>query len=310
MAERFWPGVGRTLGVLNVNTELACGPLILLFLGALVGPDRGWRRSDAAHFAPLVVGMIGWASLWTARGLGVAELTGAQFRTILGLFMGFKAVFFFTYWALGYRTLDRGLRELRGFAEGRRTVELDWLRRWLIGLAALVALIYASAFTSLVGRRLFLPSDQLASLIVTGMIYALGLLVFLRPWVLSARPRPQAVARHAADVARLRAHLESEAPYLEPDLTLGDLASALDTTENRLSATINEGLGTGFQPLVNEYRLRRFEELAGNPSLRRLTVLDLAFESGFNSKATFYRVFREAHGTTPSAFLKRLRADS
>jgi len=308
MAERLGAPFGRMLGVLNVNTELAFGPLLVLFFGALVGPERAWRRVDALHFAPLALGTSGWIAYWTASRAGAVELSGEHFRIVLGAFMAFKVAYFFVYWGLTWRTLDRGLRELRGFADGRRVVELDWLRRWLLALAGLVVLIYLSAFTSLTGHRLLLPSDQLASLIVTVAIYALGLLVFQRPWILSVRPRPQAVERHAADVARLRAYLDSEAPYLDSALTLAGLATALDMTENRLSATINEGLGTGFQPLVNGYRLRRFEELAEDPALRHLAVLDLAFEAGFNSKATFYRVFREAHGTTPSAFLKRLRS--
>ena len=69
---------------------------------------------------------------------------------------------------------------------------------------------------------------------------------------------------------------------------------------------INEGLGTTFYDLVSRYRLAHFERLAGDEALRDRTVLDLAFESGFNSKASFYRVFRRVHDTTPSAYRKGL----
>ena len=85
-----------------------------------------------------------------------------------------------------------------------------------------------------------------------------------------------------------------------------DLAGTLGWSENRLSAVIGEGLGTTFYALLNRYRLGEFERLARDPELRHRSVLELAYEAGFNSKASFYRVFRESHGTTPTAFRKAI----
>jgi AraC-like DNA-binding protein len=70
----------------------------------------------------------------------------------------------------------------------------------------------------------------------------------------------------------------------------------------RPRAVLNEGLSTTFYALLSRHRLAEFERLARDPALRKRTVLELALQAGFNSKASFYRVFRQAHGTTPSAY--------
>ena len=100
------------------------------------------------------------------------------------------------------------------------------------------------------------------------------------------------------------------AAKLESELGLADLAAALGSTENRLSSVINEGLDTSFYGLLNHYRLAEFERLARDPASRDRSVLDLAFDAGFNSKASFYRAFREAHSTTPSAYRNDLQTSA
>ena len=63
---------------------------------------------------------------------------------------------------------------------------------------------------------------------------------------------------------------------------------------------------TSFYDLVARYRLNEFERLARDAGNRGRSVLELAYDAGFNSKASFYRLFRRVHGTTPTAFLKEI----
>ena len=179
---------------------------------------------------------------------------------------------------------------------------LSWFKRWILVLGAMAGSIYLTYYAEIWGVRLPFEPDPFASLLLTAIIYLASLMVLLRPWVLSLKPRPVGVGRWAGEAARLTSYLERERPWLEPELGLNELAEALGSTEKRLSAVINDGLDTTFYGLLNRNRLAEFECLAHDPALRDRTVLDLAFEAGFNSKASFYRTFREAHNTTPSAY--------
>lgn len=99
--------------------------------------------------------------------------------------------------------------------------------------------------------------------------------------------------------------MEQEAPYLDPDLSLRSLADQLAMHPNQLSWLLNECLGKNFNQFVNNYRIEAFKRLALDPANAHLTVLGLAYESGFNSKTVFNTYFKKETGLTPKQFLKR-----
>ncbi|WP_421790340.1 helix-turn-helix domain-containing protein [Hyphobacterium sp.] len=100
-----------------------------------------------------------------------------------------------------------------------------------------------------------------------------------------------------ADILRQR--IRDENWHLEPRLSAPDLARRIGTNESYLSRTVNQGAGVNFNRFVNEIRVE-----AVKSSLQEGTndVLAAALDSGFNSKATFNRVFKEIAGQTPAAF--------
>jgi AraC-like DNA-binding protein len=88
--------------------------------------------------------------------------------------------------------------------------------------------------------------------------------------------------------------------HLEPRLTLRDVASRVGTNETYVSRALNQGLGLNFNQMVNDARIDTAKRLMNEAPDRR--ILDIALAAGFNSKATFNRVFRDRCGTTPSAW--------
>lgn len=89
--------------------------------------------------------------------------------------------------------------------------------------------------------------------------------------------------------------------FLEPRLSVGDVAKRLGTNESYVSRAVNSGLGKSFNRYVNEMRVAYAKEQMREEGTQILTI---ALNSGFNSKATFNRVFREFEGVTPSQFRK------
>jgi AraC-like DNA-binding protein len=101
----------------------------------------------------------------------------------------------------------------------------------------------------------------------------------------------------------LTERLEKDRPWQDPELDLSQLAADMKWSENRLSQVINEDLGSSFYAVLAHYRLAEFERLAQDLDSKERSVLDLAMDAGFNSKASFYRAFRHRYGaTTPTAF--------
>lgn len=114
-------------------------------------------------------------------------------------------------------------------------------------------------------------------------------------------------AATAREYARkLQSAMESESAYLNPELTLRSLAAQIEIHPNQLSWLLNEHIGKNFSSYVNDFRVEHFKRLATDPSNSHISLIGLAFESGFNSKTVFNTYFKKVEGVTPGAFLKSL----
>jgi AraC-like DNA-binding protein len=104
--------------------------------------------------------------------------------------------------------------------------------------------------------------------------------------------------------------MDKERPYLNPELDLNRLAELLETNPKQVSYTINRSFSKNFYEYVNSYRIEAFKQSVTEPENKKLTLLGLAFECGFNSKSTFNDVFKKATGKTPSQYAKQLKNKS
>ena len=97
--------------------------------------------------------------------------------------------------------------------------------------------------------------------------------------------------------------MATEKPYLEPKLSLAQLADSLGVLPNHLSQIINQYEGKNFYDFVNSYRVDEFIALAKKDTNKNFNLLGLAFEAGFNSKSSFNNACRSRF-----AFCTRIRA--
>jgi AraC-like DNA-binding protein len=101
---------------------------------------------------------------------------------------------------------------------------------------------------------------------------------------------------------RLLAMIENEEPYLDEDITLASLAHALDIEPHQFTLFLNRYLNTNFHDFINAYRIEAAKKLLVNEPSEN--ILAVAFRTGFNSKASFNRVFKKIAGLTPSQYRK------
>ncbi|MGN7787911.1 helix-turn-helix domain-containing protein [Niabella sp. 22666] len=103
---------------------------------------------------------------------------------------------------------------------------------------------------------------------------------------------------------QLQEIMERDQLYKNPELTLDDLAGALQVSEAALSQVINSRFNQSFYDYINSLRVAAFIKQAADPGNKGYTLLSIAFDCGFNSKSSFNRNFRKFTGKSPSGYLK------
>ncbi len=106
------------------------------------------------------------------------------------------------------------------------------------------------------------------------------------------------------ETIRLKKYMEEEAPFLNPKLSLRELAHYIEIHPNQLSLILNSSFHKNFNSFINDYRISHFKKLLKKQSSANYSLIGLAYESGFNSKTVFNTYFKKVEGITPKEYLK------
>ncbi|HIG73575.1 MAG TPA: AraC family transcriptional regulator [Bacteroidetes bacterium] len=315
--------MGENLGIVfaPLPFTFALGPLLYAYVRARLGQGRpGW-----------VHGVLPIAQAVLILGVALApERTqqvymGEVFAPWWGMV---RTVIFVLSFAFYLALSWRAVRDARPLAFEWAAERNAWLRQVLriAAVALVVAVIFnliGPMFPRLPGQTFWGISwiSFIEVLVYSAILYV----VALGGWVqaglgpgTSRELRPETErkehynlepARADGHAAALAALVREEKPHLDPNLSLGSLASQLGVTDKVLSYLFNETLGTSYTEFVNGLRVDEAKARLADPANAPLTVLAVGLDAGFASKSTFNRVFKEATGETPSAFRQRAAAE-
>lgn len=118
--------------------------------------------------------------------------------------------------------------------------------------------------------------------------------------------KPQLLDEHTIKIytKKLFDFINKEQPYLNPNISLRGFALDLELHPNQLSWLINHELNKNFNEFINQYRVETFKRISKDPKNSHITLIGLAYDSGFNSKTVFNTSFKKETGMTPMQYLK------
>ncbi len=232
------------------------------------------------------------------------------------------------YWILGLRRLSRYRQWLYSSQSDTSLQEYAWLKNILVlsgilivALAVIVTIedMFSAGHYNFICLQLFYSYLAIISYYLSFKGY---MLYGAFPRVTVAGPAAVEV-EHDLTLTPLAAEmngeylvikekilysLETEQLYLNADLSLRDMAKHLGYPTAVVSAVINQGFQLNFRNLINKYRVEEVKRKLLNPP-RHLSLLGIALDCGFNSEASFYRIFRQETGLSPRGFLKTPKTD-
>lgn len=327
-----WPQLGH----LTDWMIFLVGPCLWMYVRRLTlhaTPSRmkwGWHALPAALCIGLLIPFYGLPSGEKRLVLSAELADGIEMNLPLAV----AAAQMLAYWAASLLLLARFTRELRENFSSLERRTFTWLRHmllitlamwllWLLGITlhwrwapwldtlAVPAGLYLLAFLGLRQPALFAGSVAFERVQEEPA---------LRPVKLAPEKPAEAPARYARSglndearsrlLARLQALMHTDKPWLENDLTLGQLAARIEASPHHLSQVLNQELGVSFFDFINARRVEEMQRCLRDPAYRSETIMALALASGFSSKAGFNAVFKQHAGMTPSAYRRQFDAVS
>jgi AraC-like DNA-binding protein len=111
-------------------------------------------------------------------------------------------------------------------------------------------------------------------------------------------------AEIALQIELVKKHVLENEPYLEPSLTIQELAKQVSIPVRDLSVLINHHMNQHFFDFVNEFRIQKAMQILKDASKSKHTILEILYEVGFNSKSSFNTAFKKHTNQTPTEFRK------
>lgn len=101
-------------------------------------------------------------------------------------------------------------------------------------------------------------------------------------------------------------YMEENKPYMNSTITIGYLSNGIGIKLNYLSQIINELLNKNFYEFINDYRIKAAIEMMSNQKYKKKSIENILYEVGYNSRSTFFSIFKAKTGMTPKIFRKKL----
>jgi len=312
---------------LSYFLPLLYGPLIFLFASQVLSAHK-LRSQVWLHFLPFSMGFL---YLVLERQFDFFHpVINGLFRRESGMLLQLASITI--YHGLAMQDWTRYKTSLKNYFSETHRLQLNWIRQLLISSFVVCAIIAVALYLIYVHHPKSLPYRYWFA-VITVFIYWVSYTALVKPSVFSiikgyakdektvAPGMPRLVIHRATrkysnsglsndDILSIQGALKKVTtetkPYLNPELTINDLAAMIPCNRHHLSQVLNESLKNSFYDYVNYYRVEEAKQLLMNASKENYKISSIAYDAGFNSLSTFNEIFRKHTGTTPSRFRKDL----
>jgi len=304
---------------------LTFGPLLYGYTQSVIYNNFSTTIKNAAHFLPFLLFFLITEFLYLRlpHYSKMQLLTRLQNHRIAAGFIwvsGIVLLQFLLYAILSLREITRYKKATSQLFSNPKSTGVSWLYSTIVFFIVVMVIATLNSFLSQSAlAKYYLLAFNLVLLVVlvyviTVVMKALGQSRFFsfdgqadisafsafKTGVNEAEKQErQKIAQSAGDF------MKSNKPYLDPELTLDQLAASLSLKPRALSQAINDILDQNFFDFINRYRIEEAAKLLTNPVDKKITVLEVLYQVGFNSKSSFNALFKKYIGITPTEFRRK-----
>lgn len=299
---------------------LLIAPLLWFYVQELTGSRVGFSLKSAFHFLPFLL-LICVSLLFKFIPpdnsirlflLESGRLVSMIFWIVVVVQFSFYHFFIHRRWLAYQRIIEQEI-------SNTEDVNISWVR-FFMGVFLFINFFFLVNLFVVIHLDNILWLERSTAVIFSLSIFALGYKGILQREIFYTNTNKDVDDVNTTSVAvaveqnkpeqelinRLLLYIEEKKPYLDPELTLSDLAKQTAMSRNQLSQVINDGIGDNFYNFINKYRVEQVKKFMTEPTMQHFSMLGLALEAGFKSKSTFNLIFKRFTGLTPTEYRKNI----
>ena len=285
------------------------GPLLFFYVKSQVTASFKFRLIDIVHFIPFVLVTIFIILYYYVPDYETKSnivKKGLIYKYFFHLYFPYTFQLF-SYNIAGIFLITKYQRNIKNYCSVIEKRNLVWLKFVLFGYIIACLITFTISFAN-VSQMIKMLASYVPYLIFFNILFYKAL---IEPYVIiipDEKPKYPNSNLDNADIQTYSKSIEqffiTKKPYLNPILTLSDLAKETGIPEKSISQVINQQWNQNFFSFINSYRIKEAKVKINNFNPNTDTLLGIAFDSGFNSKSSFYDVFKKQTGMTPTEYRK------
>lgn len=310
-----------------VSMDLLMAPLIYFYVKSVVTPRFQWSRKHLLHAVPWILFFFTKLIiyLYDVRQPGFDDsqngvlVVNFQWPYIEPLVTFLSSAQMLLYLAFSFQVYYTYKGEIQQFFSNTAKKELNWIRNFLLVYAFIFVYgllqIFVDEYVMEMSwtQKWWIQFFSAVALLYFGVKGYFTDFDFLRDF---EKPKPTDVTGGTTTEPNpilqerkegINTLFEKERIFLDPELNLNQLSEKTALNRGEVSEVINLGFGMNFNDFVNHFRIEEFKKRLSGGDHKHYSLVGLAFECGFNSKATFNRVFKKAVQLTPTEYLNSLK---
>jgi len=295
--------------------SITFGPFLYLYVVKRLNEDQKFYYRELWHFGPYLVLSFIHLLFFTSKPMESMELDFSNaffilsFTKIITLFVSL-----IIYSLLVIRILVKHLKNIENtYSFSSNKITLNWLKY--------ISIVFILTYFSLIifflldmGRSFSLSSHYIPAYGLTIISFSLSYYGLMQPYFSFKYDLRNSINSNSSrlDQSKVMAYkkklfdfLMKEKPFLEPELSIQQLAEAVKIPRHSLTQIINEEFNKNFFTFINEYRVQEAQNRLADKQYMNDTVLSIGLSSGFNSKSSFNALFKQYTELTPTEYRKK-----
>jgi len=319
----YWVQYPHLIGI-TVPFPLLHGPMLYLYVLYSLRNDKFIRTKDYLHFAPAVLAYAYMSKFYffysAAEKTNVDKGLTDDFGLFSTMLVGSFIISGFIYTILSYKKIKSYKELISANFSFEERINLDWLKYSIWGIGAIFFMVAViTIMREGLGIEFLFNADLIFYSMIMLFVFCIGFFGIQHQDIFSnttlnneeqmveAKPESEYKKSGLKTENATKSHqdllkvMDENKPYLDPKLTLSDLALKVNISSNHLSQIINQYEQMNFHDFVNKHRVEEF--ILRAKTNKNFSILAHAYDSGFNSKSSFNIVFKKHQGITPTQYL-------